>query len=279
MNVYLLFILGTLIGSFLGVVADRYQPDRWILANTIYGRSRCETCERRLGFLELIPLLSFIIWSGRCRFCRTKLSWRYPTYELIAGIVVAGVYFATIYQGVVMAILWTIVFLILFLLALIDYRTTLIPNELSLSIFILGIVITFLSQDSFGIVGGSFLGEYGALFGFRETLFVNRLAGIFTPSLLFVFLMIITGGRGMGFGDVKLIGALGVLFGWPDTIVIAGLSFVVGSLAVLPSLLRGRKGRKDTVPFGPFLVIASFLIFFWGEQILEFYFGLFPVIV
>jgi len=279
MSILLTFVLGAFIGSFLGVIADRYQPDRWILANLIYGRSGCETCKRELGFFELIPLISFAVWGGRCRFCQAKLSWRYPVYEILSGLIVFSVAYVTMASGLVVSSLWIALFLILFLIALIDYRTTIIPNELSLAVAVIGLVLSLMMWQEFGLVNGSFIGHYAALFGFRESLLINKLMGIFVPAGLFLFLLLITKGRGMGFGDVKLNAALGVVFGWPDTLIIALLSFIVGSVIVTPSLFKGKKGRKDLVPFGPFIVMATFLIFFFGKEILSFYFSLFPIVV
>jgi prepilin signal peptidase PulO-like enzyme (type II secretory pathway) len=124
-------------------------------------------------------------------------------------------------------------------------------------------------------MGGSFLGSYAVIFGLRENIWLNHLVGLAVGAAFFGVLILITLGRGMGMGDLKLAAALGVIFGWPDIILIIAVSFIVGSLVSLPALITRKKGMKSFLPFGPFLAIASLVIFFFGPDLMRIYFSLF----
>ena len=121
------------------------------------------------------------------------------------------------------------------------------------------------------------MGSYAALFGFRENIWVNHLFAFFFGAAFFGLLILITRGRGMGFGDLKMAAALGAVFGWADILLVVALSFIIGSLFSLPSLIFKKKGLKSLLPFGPFLAMASIVVFFFGHEIINFYFQLFPL--
>ena len=277
----LLFILGLAVGSFLDVVASRYDPDTSLLSKkVISGRSRCTSCGRVLKWFELIPLLSFITQAGRCRSCQARLSFEYPLVEVLSGLifvfvpraVLSPLHSPTDYLG---AILWVLTFLTLLLVALIDLRTRIIPDEASVFLASLGILLVLLGASSFGLIDGSFAGGYAALFGIRQNIYVNHLVGFLAAAIFFALLVIITRGRGMGGGDVKLAAALGILFGWPDVILITALAFMLGSVVGLFQILFQGRTLKSFLPFGPFLALGSMLVFFFGEHIIRFYFQLF----
>ena len=122
---------------------------------------------------------------------------------------------------------------------------------------------------------GSFLEHYAALFGLRENIWLNHFFAALLGMLFFGLIILLSRGRAMGWGDFKLIGPLGFIFGWPDILMIIFLSFIVGSICVLPLLIKKEKTMKDAVSFGPFLIIAATLTFFFGYWIIDGYFSLF----
>lgn len=285
-----LFIFGLAIGSFLNVVALRYDPDKFILnKNILGGRSACPKCGHKLKWFELVPLLSFLFLLGRCRKCRKRISFQYPIVELLTGLIFVFVpKFLSLSaislgnpclrQGVLCSTLqvsWILVFLTLLVLSLIDFRLKLIPDEASIFLVALGIIIAALTVDQFSSVSGSYLGPYGALFGLRENIWLNRLVAVLFGAIFYFALILITRGRGMGMGDLKLTAALGLVFGWPDIILITALSFIIGSLFSIPLMVARKKGLKSFLPFGPFIALAALAVFSFGERLMSLYFSLF----
>lgn len=279
MSSVILFVLGAAIGSFLGVVGDRYQDNLppWN-KKVIGGRSRCQFCKAQLRWFELVPILSFLFQRGKCLTCGRKLSWRYPLVETASGLVfvfvpvgLKNIY--TLYTiPPTLIFLWIFVFSILLLVFLIDARLQIIPDELEIALFISGIFI--IATQPFDITTGSFLGNYSALFDLRSNAWINHLAAATIAGALFLLLILFTRGRGMGGGDMKLAAAVGWVFGWPDTIVILILSFVVGSIFGIGAIFFKKKKLKSRLAFGPFIALSALLVFFFGYQILKFYFGL-----
>ncbi len=276
------FVIGTAIGSFINVLALRYNPEHSLFTrDVVTGRSHCPSCRRELRWFELIPLLSFVLQGGRCRRCRTKLAFQYPIVELLCGIIFVAVPYSPhgIFSPEWFSItLWILVLTLLVLIALIDLRESVIPNGVTLSLAIVGMAqAIFLNSLGF-IPTLSFLGYYASLFGLQDSVIMNRLGGAAAGLLLFGLIFILSRGKGMGMGDVKLMGALGLLFGWPDILLISMLSFVSGAVVNAPALIRGAKRMKDVVPFGPFIVFAATMVFFFGQQIIHWYFKIFGIV-
>lgn len=285
-----LFVLGAALGSFLNVVALRYDSDKFLLhPEIIGGRSHCPKCGKTLRWYDLMPVVSFILLRGRCRYCGAKISWQYPIVEIISGFVLVFVSGQNIFwerflgwQGTpgeifFLKVFWVAVFLTLLLITIIDLRIRIIPNEAVVFLCLLGVAIGFLTASGFGIVSGSFLGPYAAIFGLRENVWLGRIFAGFAAFLFFVSLVLITRFRGMGLGDVKLAAALGLVFGWPDILLLVALAFTCGSVAGLIIIVYGRGTLKSFVPFGPFLALAAALVFFFGQDLMSWYFGLFPL--
>lgn len=281
-----LFVAGLAVGSFLNVVALRYDPERFLLARGVVGgRSRCPYCRRELRWFELIPLVSFFIQGCRCRTCGARLSFQYPLVELLSGLLFVFVpqrlgsfpyiLHSTFY---ILSSLWLLVFLTLLLVFLIDLRLGLIPDEANIFLVVLGVLIALASRREFGLTTGSFVGPSALLFGWRENIVVNRLVAVAAGAAFFGLLVLLSRGRAMGLGDVKLMAALGIVFGWPDVLFIAVLGFVFGGVAGLALIALRRKTMRSTIPFGPFIVIGAALIFFFGWQLLQGYFKLFGIL-
>jgi leader peptidase (prepilin peptidase)/N-methyltransferase len=235
------FAFGAVIGSFLNVVALRYP------AETAGGRSRCPHCRRQLTAWELVPIVSFLLVRGRCSTCHTALSWQYPLVELLLGTLFALIVtpVPATGQGLLVAAASAGVVSWLVLLLLIDIRTMLLPDR-----YVLGLTMTILILLMLN----------------PPTLLVwSRFWGAVTGAGFLGLLWLVTRGRGIGLGDVKLLLPLGALLGLPGTIVMLWLAFMAGGLVGLYLLVRGHAGLKTAVPFGPFLVAASLALFLYPE--------------
>ena len=273
------FFFGTLLGSYLDVLASRFSPERGF-KNSFRGRSRCESCEGNLRWFELIPLFSFLVQRGKCRRCLSKLSFRYPIVEIITGLIFVlvplklGLGFSTF--------LWLLLFLTLIVITIIDIRLKIIPDQLNLIILGLGVVGVASAEltNQFGLLGGkivgSSLGSYALIFWLDDSsAWINYLAGALVGLFLFGGLYLFSRGRAMGMGDVKLAASLGLFVGWPDAIFSFAAAFIIGAMAGVVLLALGKKEMKDSLPFGPFIALGMTLIFFFGYHILNGYFALF----
>ncbi|MBI4085660.1 MAG: prepilin peptidase [Candidatus Liptonbacteria bacterium] len=287
---FILFAFGASVGSFLKVIADRYEEHLFLWDAKIIGgfsvsqssRSRCPSCGAELRWFELIPIFSFFIQKGRCRRCRRRICLQYPLVEFISGFVFVFVpsqlaRFFTLQSSlfVILSALWISVFSILLLISLIDFRLRIIPDEANIMLLVLGIFIIFFQP--FNNLQGSFLGHYALLSGLRQNVLLNHLFALFVAGAFFAFLILLTRGRAMGVGDLKLASALGFVFGWPDIILINVLSFVIGSFIGIGAIMLNKKKMKSYIAFGPFLGAASLAVFFFGYQIVDFYLRLFKL--
>jgi leader peptidase (prepilin peptidase)/N-methyltransferase len=124
------------------------------------------------------------------------------------------------------------------------------------------------------VYGASFLKQYAVIFPSFSSAILNHLIGAAAGSLFFLLIVLLSRGKAMGMGDVKLIAALGLLFGWPDVVVIALLAFIIGAIIAAGLLISNKKKMTDKVPFGPFIVIASSIVFFFGAGLMSAYFGI-----
>jgi prepilin signal peptidase PulO-like enzyme (type II secretory pathway) len=285
-----LFLFGVAFGSFLNVVSMRYEPSGRLFSRaSIGGRSHCPSCGKVLAWYELIPVVSFLIQRGRCRSCAARLSIQYPFVEILVGLIfvfvpltIKNIFFPfTIPWApvpfIVASALWVAVFMALVLVFLIDAKHYLIPNGLNLFIFLAGIawVALAVSWRLFsGIAGGSFLGNYGMLIPSLANPWWAHGLGLVAGAGFFFVLVVLTLGKAMGMGDVKLMAGLGLLMGWPDILPVMLLSFVIGALFSVWLMIRSRKKMSDMVPFGPFIVIAFALVFFFGAGLMGAYFGI-----
>lgn len=288
-NFLILFLLGLSFGSFLNVIAFRYNPDGKLFSlKSLKGRSRCPSCQKQLSWYELIPIVSFIIQLGKCRWCKSKISLQYISVEIASAlifvfvpIILKNLFFP--FESVVSllfifsSIIWVVIFLSLILVFLIDLKHFIIPNSLNLFIFLLGIIWSIFAYKIgifSGITGGSFLKEFSSMFYFPSNPLIAHFVGFLVGSVFFFLIVLLSKGRAMGMGDVKLIAGLGILFGFPDVVLVMALSFIIGAVASSYLMLRRKKKMSDKVPFGPFLVLASFAVFFFGSGLLGLYFGI-----
>ncbi|HUC31365.1 MAG TPA: prepilin peptidase [Candidatus Paceibacterota bacterium] len=284
---FILFIFGLAFGSFLNVVALRYDGEHFLLdTKLIGGRSHCVQCGRTLRWFELMPLVSFLIQGGRCRRCKARLSIQYPIVELLSGLIFVFVPLYIIGAGggatpasiavplVIISILWIAVFEALLVMALIDIRLGIVPDEINIFLGALGIFLAIFSAGYFGAANDLFLGPYAAIFGWQGSVMLAKIIGAAVAGAFFALLIAVTRGKGMGMGDLKLAIPLGLIFGWPDIIFVLMFAFVIGAAAGLLAIARGRNTMKGTLPFGPFLALGAAAVFFWGAPIFGWYFSL-----
>lgn len=275
---FFLFIFGLVIGSFLNVVALRYDGEHFVLdPRVIGGRSHCASCGRTLRWFELIPLFSFFLQAGRCRRCKARLSVQYPIVEFISGLLFVLVPWRMAEFTVAgpfiwfLPALWVLAFLILLLLSVIDIRTGIIPDELNVALGILAVALGIsLAISPSG--AGSLMGPLSSIFSVPGSVWAGRVIGAMFGFIFFEFLLLVTRGRGIGMGDVKLALPLGLLFGWPDILPVVGFAFVCGALVGVVLILSKKKTMQGTLPFGPFLAIGAVTVFFFGAQLAQWYF-------
>lgn len=277
------FLLGLAFGSFLNVVAFRYNPKKFAFSSKVIGgRSRCPNCRRDLTWYEIVPLISYIFLKARCRTCKARISCQYPLVEIISGILFVLPVMTPINIGASSsawgwASIWIAFFWLLLLMSVIDIRQRIIPDEIHLGLLILGLLRISISRLDFLMGGDSFIGGYVYLFGLRDNIWLNHIAAALAAGLFFMALIIATRGKGMGAGDAKLAVALGFVLGWPDIIFAVLFAFIFGAIYGLAAILTGRGKLKSTVPFGPFLALGSVVTILWGGSIIAAYFSLFGI--
>jgi leader peptidase (prepilin peptidase)/N-methyltransferase len=261
------FIFGALIGSFLNVVIYRLPvmmerdwqfQARQILEldteqseqqpfNLITPNSRCPKCQRPIKPWENIPILSYLLLKGECAGCGTGISIRYPTVELVTGLLSVAVvaYFGPTLQGFVLCFFTYA----LLAAAMIDYDTQLLPDDITLPLLWGGLIANY-----FGLLTTLESALWGAVIGYL--------------SLWSVYqgFKLLTGKEGMGFGDFKLLAALGAWMGWQILPMIIILSSFAGAIIGGGLILFGRDKAKP-IPFGPYLAIAGWIALVWGEQL------------
>lgn len=244
----LIFITFTFIGSFLNVCIYRIPREESI----VFPGSHCPECGTTIKPYDLIPVVSWMILRGKCRSCGTAISVRYPAVELLTGALVALVY---VQSGLTIHfILVSLLTLLLIVLTFIDLDHQIIPDGLNLLIAVGGLVSLALGRIS---GNGLTIGQ-AAL-------------GVFIGGGFFLVIAIVSNG-GMGGGDIKLMAALGLWFGWQGILLVMFLSFMIGGIVSVGLLIARKAGRKQMVPFGPFIAIGAYLTAVFGNQIINWYF-------
>lgn len=242
MEVLIIFLFGLALGSFLNLLGGRLPRGEDVL----FSRSHCDHCKKVLRWYELIPVISYLVQSGRCRRCHTPLSFTYPLVEIITGLGLTILYRQVGLISVPLLIFSWMIFAGLVVITVSDWKYEIIPDSM--------IVLLILSA-----------------FGYRfltNTLTVQEVISATATALLFYLLWLATNGRGMGFGDVKLSLALGLLLGYPLIVVAVYCAFLTGAGSGVILILAGKKGLKSHISFGPFLIFGTLVALVWGERLL-----------
>lgn len=294
--VLIVFILalGLAVGSFVNVVSLRLPRGLSIVKR----RSRCPECRHPLAWYDLIPILSFGLLRGRCRYCQTKIGWQYPLVELGTALLVVLAASEVAFPGWQEVPIWVsgveLLYVLLVVGALVslfvtDLRFGLLPDRIVLPVA--GAVLLYRIFTTTYQLGGLYfrlkndVGGLGPFLLLQTPFFEERVwmeiqglgwvvGGGVLVSLFFYLLTVATKGRGMGLGDVKLGMLIGLVVGWPEVWAAVFLAFSVGALVSVVLLVTGRKRFGETVPFGPFLVAGTLVSWFWGGEILGWYLGL-----
>lgn len=269
---WLALVFGLCVGSFLNVVIHRlprmmeieWRAECAELAgqplppaepfNLVVPRSRCPSCGHRIGALENVPLLSYLVLRGRCASCRTPIGVKYPLVELLAG---AGAAYAAWHFGPTLAALGAALFVwCTIALAFIDQETGLLPDDLTLLLLWAGLALNL-------------AGTFAPL----EAAVVGALGGYLSLWLVYWGYKLATGKEGMGYGDFKMNAAVGAFVGWKLLPLVVLLSAFVGLVfgALQMFAARGKWDAGFRFHFGPYIAIAGIAALFWGEPILRWY--------
>ena len=239
-----IFLYGIVIGSFLNVCIYRIPKKE----NIVTTRSHCMSCGHQLKWYELLPLLSFVVQKGKCRECGAKLSVQYPLIEGLNGVL----YVITFYINgpTIDSLLYCLLISALLALSVIDERTHEIPIGFNIFILCLGIIMTVLHYDDW----------------------LNHVIGFFAVSVFIEIIIIVTRGRGMGGGDMKLMATAGLMLGWKEII----LAFVLGCIlgAIIHVLRMKVKGAERVLAFGPYLSSGILISVWFGAPLITWYLGL-----
>lgn len=269
----LIFVLGLLVGSFLNVVIHRLPKmleSDWQLqcaelrgdvvaalpAYNLWGpRSACPSCGHLISALENIPVISWLVLRGRCRACGTPIGLRYPAVELLAALLAAALAWK---YGPSPMLAGSLVFVwVLVALAFIDLDTTLLPDALTLPLLWLGLLFNL-----FGI------------FTTLQSAVIGAMVGYLSLWLVYWAFKLATGKEGMGYGDFKLLAAIGAWLGWEVLPVAILLSSLVGALAGLAMIALVRHDRRIPIPFGPYLAGGGMVALFFGADLTRAYLAL-----
>ncbi|MDP2721012.1 MAG: prepilin peptidase [bacterium] len=255
------FILGLAVGSFLNVIAYRSVHG----GSIFFGRSRCPHCKKELKTADLIPIVSFLLLKGKCRYCGKKISLQYPLVEVATGVLFAFTFYfwnityhvsSVSYVDLAQLIFLLFIVSVLVVLFVTDIKDGLLPNSIVLPAII--VVLAYKTFLTFFIPLPI------------SSLLADLLAA-FLAALAFFVIVFVSGERAMGGGDVKLVFLIGLIVGWPAILVSLFASFLTGAAVAVMLLLIGKKRFGQTIPFGPFLTIGGFIALFWGQQILDVY--------
>lgn len=267
-------VLGLFVGSFLNVVIHRLPrmmerewqaqaaelrgeaappQERFNLATP---RSRCPHCGHLITAVENIPVVSYLILRGRCRHCSAPISGRYPVVELLSA-ALSG--YAAWHLGFGLAALGALFFLwTMIALAFIDLDTQLLPDDLTLPLLWGGLLFN---------LAGTYTDLSSAVIG--------AMAGYLALWSVYWLFKLLTGKEGMGYGDFKLLAAIGAWLGWQVLPLTILLSSLVGAAVGIALIVLARHGRNVPIPFGPYLAAAGVIALFWGEAITRHYLAIF----
>ena len=244
----LLFLIGISVCSFLNVLIDRLPKGK----SPFKGRSHCDFCRKTLAWYDLIPVVSFLVSQRKCRYCHKNLSFQYPFIELVTGLLFILTYNIFHSSGI-------------FILA---------GNLISIS----GLIVLFMMDLKYGVLADEIVFPLIAIsliiliyqymiISFFPIIIVQSFLIAALVSAFFFIIAIITKGKGMGGGDIKLSFLMGLVLGLPGIIIALYLAFISCGLVASVLLLLRKKHFGQTIPFGPFLALATIVTIFYGDQI------------
>jgi len=239
-------ILGLIVGSFLSMLIPRLHDGK---KGIVVGRSECPHCHHTLGALDLIPLLSYCFLRGHCRHCKAPISAWYPLTELATALLFGALF---LHEGNWLNFLWLApLFAVLLFIFFYDLRY----KEIHDGVMLPGIVWALLASWQIGDLKMSLIGAAIAVIFFGTQYLLSK-------------------GKWIGSGDIRIGAFIGIILGWQGTLIGLFLSYILGSVIGIAMLATGKATAKTAVPLGPFLVLGTLLTFFWGDPLLQFYLSL-----
>lgn len=223
--------------------------------NLIKPDSRCCGCGAPIRWYQNIPIVSYLFLRGRCAHCGESISIRYPLIEALTGIlsaIVAWHFGCTLEAAAALTLLWSLI-----ALSVIDLDHQLLPDIITLPLLWLGLGLTLFSRP-----------DGGPLFALPQEAIVGALAGYLSLWSIYQGFKRVTGKEGMGYGDFKLLAALGAWLGWQMLVPIIVLSALVGLVAAIGLIVFRGHDRQIPIPFGPYLAVAGFVVLIWGPELL-----------
>jgi leader peptidase (prepilin peptidase)/N-methyltransferase len=240
-------LFGLVIGSFLNVVIARLPEGKSLWSP----RSACPACGATIAWYDNVPIASFVALRGRCRGCGIAIPWRYPAVEAATALAFVASYL--VFGWTADAVVAATLLAALIAITAIDLRHQIIPDAITLP----GIIAGFVSSLAAARVG-----------------WLDSLIGIAVGGGIFLVIIVASGG-GMGGGDMKLGAMLGAFLGWKLGLLALLLGVLSGGIVAVCLLALGKKGRKEAIPFGPFLALGGAMSLLWGDRILAWYLGRF----
>ena len=274
--IFLCGITGLLVGSFLNVVIHRLpkmlerewhaqcaelngnEPKNVSPFNLFMPHSACPHCGHKISALENIPVISYLLLRGKCKGCSAHISARYPIVETVCGLLSAYVAW---HFGFGLAALAALLFIwMLLALTWIDVDTQLLPDDITLPLLWLGLLFN---------LSGTFIDINSAVIG--------AITGYLTLWSIYWLFKLATGKEGMGYGDFKLLAAIGAWLGWQMLPLVIMLSSIVGAVVGIALIIAARLGRNIPIPFGPYLAGGGVIALFWGQTLTHGYLQLLSV--
>jgi len=251
---FFVFIFGLIIGSFLNCVIYRLEKDK-----KITGRSFCPKCKHKLSWLDLFPVFSWIFLGGKCRYCSKKISIQYPLVELATAFVflfLASGQIELTWRVVVNLLFFFYIFSSLIVIFVYDLKHYLIPDIVLFPAIIITAILRVLQVFNLNP---------------QSLVFWNYFLAVVIASGFFFLIWLVSRGKWMGFGDVKLAILMGLLLGVERVLVALFLAFMLGAIVGIVMMILHKKGLKSEIPFGPFLILGTVIALFWGPIIIKWY--------
>jgi len=283
MMYFIIFLFGISLGSFLNVIIYRLPKDE-----KISGRSRCPHCKKVICWYDLIPVFSFIMLSGKCRYCHQKISLQYPLVEIATGILFLLIFnfqfspqdpakAGPTGQAIFNIIYLWLIACFLVVIFVVDLKHYIIPDKIiypAIGIAFLYQVIfnfQFSPKESLRLPTGQAIFNKFSISNFQITNFYPPILSALGAAAFFLVIVLVSHGHWMGLGDVKLAGFMGLFLGWPNILMALFLAFGLGAIIGLGLVILGKKKFKSEIPFGPFLVAGTLLALFWGKNLIDWY--------
>ncbi|EKE07693.1 MAG: hypothetical protein ACD_18C00004G0005 [uncultured bacterium] len=247
---FLLFVFGLIFGSFLNALEWRLYKKK-----SLWTRSECPNCHKQINWYDNIPVLSFLLLKTKCRNCKEKISWQYPAVELVMGLLFVFVlfyYFSFADFSILSIIRDCLVIFVLAFVFVYDFKYMEVSDSVTLGSSLLFFLISL-------FLGASWL---------------SMIIGAVVGASFFLLQFIVSKGKWVGGGDIRIGFLMGILLGWKLLLLALWLAYIIGGFISIFLVLSKKKGMKNEVAFGTYLTVATFITMFFGTHILEWYFRL-----